>query len=84
MNTNKHKQTETTNSLCHISDILVFAAFSRSHLYGLIAKGHFPKPAIRYGRRFTRWRAHEVQEWLSDPQGWIDRQDTNKGAKNVA
>jgi predicted DNA-binding transcriptional regulator AlpA len=57
--------------------------FSKSHLYSLIAKGHFPKPIIRYGSRFTRWSASQVDAWLSDPQGWIDQNTAkNEGVQS--
>jgi predicted DNA-binding transcriptional regulator AlpA len=56
--------------------------FSKSHLYSLIAKGHFPKPVIRYGTRFTRWSAAEVEAWLADPQGWINQSEKTIGAQS--
>lgn len=52
-------------------DILACGKFSKSHLYNLMARGQFPQPALRCGPRFTRWKASDVQEWLTDPQGWI-------------
>jgi len=48
----------------------------------LIAKGHFPKPVIRYGTRFTRWSAAEVEAWLADPQGWINQHDKTTGVQS--
>lgn len=52
-------------------EILVRGRFSKSHLYNLIARGHFPQPSLRYGPRFTRWKASEVEAWLTDPAAWM-------------
>jgi predicted DNA-binding transcriptional regulator AlpA len=60
-------------------DILVRGKFSKSHLYNLIARGHFPQPSLRYGPRFTRWSAAEVDRWLADPQSWINLRASAKG-----
>ena len=54
------------------NDITTRCRFSKSHLFNLIKRGHFPAAALRCGPRFTRWKASDVQAWLSDPQGWID------------
>ena len=54
------------------TDITTRCRFSKSHLYNLIERGHFPPAALRCGPRFTRWKVSDVQEWLSDPQGWIN------------
>lgn len=53
-------------------DILSLGRFSKSHLYNLMDRGHFPKPCLVMGPRFTRWKASDVQAWLADPQGWIE------------
>ena len=45
---------------------------SRAHLYNMVARGAFPKPALHCGPRYTRWQANDVYAWLSDPQGWIE------------
>lgn len=55
------------------TDITARCRLSRSHIYNLVERGLFPKPAVRIGPKFTRWAAHEVDEWARDPQGWIDR-----------
>jgi predicted DNA-binding transcriptional regulator AlpA len=71
-------QMETQNlidqkfALYALPDITRRGAFSKSHLYNLMARGHFPKPSIRSGSRFTRWNASEVDRWLADPQAYID------------
>lgn len=52
-------------------DILSRGKFSKSHLYNLMARGHFPKPALRMGPRFTRWSAEEVDGWFADPTGYV-------------
>jgi predicted DNA-binding transcriptional regulator AlpA len=65
--------------LYKVADILVKARFSKSHLYNLMANGHFPQPCLRYGPRFTRWSAAEVDSWLADPQSWINSRASVKG-----
>lgn len=52
-------------------DITSLGAFSKSHLYNLIARGHFPAPALKMGPRFTRWSASAVEAWLCDPAAWV-------------
>ncbi len=52
-------------------DILVRGKFSKSHLYNLMTRGHFPKPCLVMGPRFTRWSAAEVDEWFENPTAWI-------------
>ena len=52
-------------------DLLVRGRFSKSHLYNLIARGHFPKPVLRMGPRFTRWSAEQCDVWFTDPAAWI-------------
>jgi predicted DNA-binding transcriptional regulator AlpA len=61
----------TPKALYAQPDILTRGKFSKSHLYNLMARGQFPQPALRCGPRFTRWSAADVDEWLSNPQGWI-------------
>ncbi len=53
-------------------DILVRGNFSKSHLYNLMARHHFPQPCLRMGPRFTRWSAEEVDLWFQDPPKWIE------------
>ena len=69
-------ETQTSPSqkfaLYALPDITRRGAFSKSHLYNLMARGQFPKPSIRSGPRFTRWNAAEVDAWLADPQAYID------------
>lgn len=55
------------------ADVSARCRLSRSHLYNLMDRGQFPAPVLRLGPKFTRWAAHEVDEWARDPQGWIDR-----------
>lgn len=61
-------------------DILSRGKFSKSHLYNLMARGQFPQPALRCGPRFTRWAASDVDAWLADPKGWIERHSEAGGA----
>jgi predicted DNA-binding transcriptional regulator AlpA len=63
--------TEIWVGLMASKEIVATAKISRAHLYSMLARGQFPQPALRCGPRFTRWIASDVQEWLSDPRGWI-------------
>jgi len=65
-------QDHPINQLYALPDILARGKFSKSQAYNLIARGHFPKPKLVLGPRFTRWSALDVEAWMSDPQGWID------------
>lgn len=59
-------------ALYALPDITRRGAFSKSHLYNMLARGQFPQPCLRCGPRFTRWNAAAVDSWLADPQAWID------------
>lgn len=52
-------------------DILSRGRFSKSHLYNLMDRGHFPKPCLVMGPRFTRWSAQDVDAWMLSPAAWI-------------
>jgi prophage regulatory protein len=39
--------------------------FKRAHLYQLMKRGQFPKPA-RLGVRAVGWDAAEVDQWIAD------------------
>lgn len=52
-------------------DILSRGKFSKSHLYNLMARGHFPQPVLRQGPRFTRWSSVDVDPWFESPATWI-------------
>jgi len=58
--------------LVSAKEICGAANFSRAHLYDLVSEGYFPSPAVRIGSRFTRWSGSAVQQWLDNPQAWID------------
>ncbi len=60
-----------TRALYAQADILARGKFSKSHLYNLMARGHFPKPCLVLGPRFTRWSADQCDEFFSDPAAWI-------------
>lgn len=64
-------QDKPTNRLYALPDILALGKFSKSQAYNLVSRGHFPKPALVLGPRFTRWSAADVDAWLADPQAWI-------------
>lgn len=71
MSISPEKTHEQVQDLYTQTDITTRCRFSKSHLYNLIERGHFPPAALRCGPRFTRWKACDVQAWLADPQGWI-------------
>jgi len=58
------------NALYSLPNILERGKFSKSHIYNLIARGQFPKPALVLGPRFTRWDI-EVDNWFKNPAVWI-------------
>jgi len=51
------------NSLIKISKVIALTGVSRSHIYALAQKGHFPKP-VKLTERSSAWVASEVQEWI--------------------
>lgn len=61
---------KATPRLYALPDILARGKFSKSHIYNLIARGQFPKPALVLGPRFTRWD-QEVDLWFESPTLWI-------------
>lgn len=58
-------------ALYDIPEILARGKFSKSHLYNLMNRGHFPRPCLVMGPRFTRWSATECDAWFADPAAWI-------------
>lgn len=60
-----------TRGFYTLPDITARGRFSKSHLYNLINREHFPRPVFRCGTRFTRWGSASVDEWFQDPAGWI-------------
>lgn len=85
-------QVKTSNSLNQAplpalyaqSDIIRLGGFSKSHLYNLVERRHFPAPVLRMGPRFTRWSAHQCDQWFSDPAGWIKEHASNNAPEVVA
>lgn len=63
----------TNTRLYTQADVSTRCRLSRSHLYNLMDRGQFPRPAVRLGPKFTRWAAIDVDDWVRDPQGWIER-----------
>ncbi|MDO9278298.1 MAG: AlpA family phage regulatory protein [Polaromonas sp.] len=59
-----------TPALYALPDILARGKFSKSHLYNMMERGQFPKPALVLGSRFTRWD-EEVDCWFADAPAWI-------------
>ena len=72
METIEKAKTEQKPSLYAQPDILNRGKFSKSHLYNLMGRGHFPKPCLVMGPRFTRWSALDVDAWFADPKGWLE------------
>jgi predicted DNA-binding transcriptional regulator AlpA len=66
----KPTQSQPVPRLYALPDILARGKFSKSHVYNLIARGQFPKPALVLGPRFTRWD-QEVDIWFASPSAWI-------------
>jgi prophage regulatory protein len=50
-------------SLLRLPAVLARVGYSRSTLYGLIARGAFPAP-IRLGARASAWPSDEVDSWI--------------------
>lgn len=46
----------------------------KSHIYRLIARGEFPRP-LYLGRRASRWKLSEIQEWILSQQTRTDEVD---------
>lgn len=64
-------------AFCDLPDILIRGKFSKSHLYNLMARGHFPQPVLRMGPRFTRWSAEQCDQWFTSPIDWINAHVNN-------
>lgn len=60
-----------TQALYSQPEITARGSFSKSHLYAMVARGHFPGPVLKCGPRFTRWAAADVDAWFADPSAWI-------------
>jgi len=58
-------------ALYALPDILARGKFSKSHVYNLMARSHFPKACLVMGPRFTRWGSKDVDAWFADPAAWI-------------
>jgi predicted DNA-binding transcriptional regulator AlpA len=52
---------------------------SRSHWHALVKAGKAPAPAVRDGTRFTRWRAIDIFNWVSDPAAWAQAHSHKAG-----
>lgn len=53
------------DDLLYFDSVQARTGLSRSKLYALIAEDRFPKP-VKIGCRSSRWRARDVEAWLSD------------------
>ena len=50
-------------TLLRLRDVEARTGLKRSHLYGLAARGEFPKP-LKLGDRASAWVESEVTEWV--------------------
>ena len=50
-------------TLLRLRDVEARTGLKRSHLYGLAARGEFPKP-LKLGDRASAWVESEVAEWV--------------------
>lgn len=71
-------QSQPTPRLYALPDILARGKFSKSHLFNLVKRGQFPKPALVLGPRFTRWSAEQCDQWFSDPAAYIAAHADNR------
>lgn len=71
MDTSTTSPQTQTPALYALPDILARGKFSKSYLYVLLQREHFPKPVLVLGPRFTRWSAEECNQWFEDPAAWI-------------
>jgi prophage regulatory protein len=53
-----------TEILLRLRDVESRTGLRRSHLYGLAARGEFPKP-LKLGNRASAWVAGEVDAWIN-------------------
>jgi prophage regulatory protein len=51
--------------LLRLPEVRVRVGLSRSHIYGLIKAGAFPKP-IPLGARAVAWVASEIDGWVAE------------------
>jgi predicted DNA-binding transcriptional regulator AlpA len=70
MTTSLETKPAPVHALYSLPNILERGKFSKSHIYNLMARGQFPKPALVLGPRFTRWD-NEVDSWFESPTAWI-------------
>lgn len=68
----KTDQITLSDRLIDVDTAAEKSGMCRSYLYARMRQGKFPSPAIQ-SARFTRWRLSDVQAWISDPAGWIER-----------
>jgi prophage regulatory protein len=52
--------------------VLTVVPKSSNQIYRDIAAGKFPK-ALKLSSQSVAWRVSDIREYLSDPQGWADR-----------
>ena len=51
------------NRLWRLQEVLAMCGISKSGLYAMMSRNHFPRP-LRIGLRAVAWRATDVQTWL--------------------
>ena len=56
--------------LVSVKEVCTITGAGRSWVFKKTAAREFPQP-VRIGTRYTRWKAGDVHDWLTDPQRWI-------------
>ena len=51
-------------TICRLPDVIARTGLSRSAIYDLISKGHFPTQ-VRLGARSVGWIEGEIDTWIS-------------------
>ena len=54
--------------MLRLADVCAMVGLSRSSIYLAMGEGRFPR-AVRIGMRAVRWRAGDIQSWLSEKGG---------------
>jgi predicted DNA-binding transcriptional regulator AlpA len=63
-----------------LADIKQRAKISKSAFYKAIQDGRAPAP-IKLSRRFARWPAWQIADWMADPLLWAERNRARTGTK---
>lgn len=55
---------EKSEQFLRLPAVLARVGYSKSRVYGLIAKGEFPKQ-VAIGQRASAWLASEIDSWIA-------------------